>query len=239
MFVSRMNQNNVLSTANLEQEIPENCLQLVDKVKMSDGYFDVDPGYKIFYRRAEPPENNYARATVVFLHGQSFTSSTWLDVKTLKIFAALGYYCVAIDLPGCGKSGQRSIEEKEKPAVFSGVLAALDTDRVMVVACSMAGQYVLPLITDPRLICLVAIALSNTNELEEDKCRSIRTPVLVIHGERDTSLGPSAANNLKHLANARFMKVSRAGHACYLGNPLDFHTYVYNFLDIVLKYPAK
>ncbi|KAK0400392.1 hypothetical protein QR680_003472 [Steinernema hermaphroditum] len=234
-----MDNESVLSTANLEQDIPENCLQLADLVQLSDGYLGVPSGHEIFYRRAEPPENNYTRATVIFLHGQSFTSGTWLEVKTLKIFAALGYHCVAIDLPGCGRSGQKSIEEKDKPSVFSELLNALNVERVMVIACSMAGQYVLPLLADSRLICLVAVALSNTNELAEERCRSIRTPVLVIHGEKDTSLGPSSANNLKHLANARFMKVAGAGHACYLGNPRAFHAYVYNFLDIVLKYSIK
>ncbi|KAK0400390.1 hypothetical protein QR680_003472 [Steinernema hermaphroditum] len=107
--IADMDNESVLSTANLEQDIPENCLQLADLVQLSDGYLGVPSGHEIFYRRAEPPENNYTRATVIFLHGQSFTSGTWLEVKTLKIFAALGYHCVAIDLPGCGRSDNSSV----------------------------------------------------------------------------------------------------------------------------------
>ena len=66
----------------------------------------------------------------------------------------------------------------------------------------MAGQYIVPLLGSERIVCIVAIALSNTNTLPEDTSE-LNTPVLVLWGERDTSLGPSSAANLQRLSNTR------------------------------------
>ena len=38
--------------------------------------------------------------TWFFLHGESFTSKTWLDLGTMHYLANLGYRVVAVDLPG-------------------------------------------------------------------------------------------------------------------------------------------
>lgn len=37
---------------------------------------------------------------LLFLHGQAFTSDTWLTLGTLGLVAAMGYSFVAVDLPG-------------------------------------------------------------------------------------------------------------------------------------------
>lgn len=46
-----------------------------------------------------PPEKK-SNLTFFFLHGGSFSSSDWVDLGTLGLLGALGYKCVAIDLPG-------------------------------------------------------------------------------------------------------------------------------------------
>lgn len=66
----------------------------------------------------------------------------------------------------------------------------------------MAGQYIVPLLGRTWLTCVVAVALSNTNMMPAAP-ESIRTSVLVVWGESDTSLGPSAASTLSKLPNSR------------------------------------
>lgn len=74
--------------------------------------------------------------------------------------------------------------------------------QVIVIGHSMAGQYIVPLLGTSWLTCVVAVALSNTNVMPVTP-ESIRTPVLVVWGESDTSLGPSAASSLSKLPNSR------------------------------------
>ena len=39
--------------------------------------------------------------SVIFLHGASFSSETWVKLNSLQLAAALGYNAYAVDLPGC------------------------------------------------------------------------------------------------------------------------------------------
>ncbi|VDK61264.1 unnamed protein product [Anisakis simplex] len=192
--------------------------------------------HEIFFRKADPPRNNYAKATVLFLHGQSYSSATWLEHSTMQIFAAAGYRCYAIDLPGCGRTGGPAVPDPEKPELLSLIIRRLDLEMVMIVGHSMAGQYIVPLLGMDRIVCVVAIALSNTNLLSADDVARINTPVLVVWGDRDTSLGPSSASNLKRLPNSRLLKISSAGHACYLNNASVFQSACLNFFDLVRHY---
>ncbi|VDM50022.1 unnamed protein product, partial [Toxocara canis] len=191
--------------------------------------------HEIFFRKADPPRNNYAKGTVLLIHGQSYSSATWLENSTMQIFAAAGYRCFAIDLPGCGRTGGPAVPDCEKPEILSLIIRRLDLEVVMVVGHSMAGQYIVPLLGTDRIVCVVAVALSNTNVLAADASH-IATPVLVVWGERDTSLGPSSASNLKRLPNSRLLKIASGSHACYLSNASVFQSACLNFFDLVRHY---
>lgn len=67
----------------------------------------------------------------------------------------------------------------------------------------MAGQYIIPLLGNERIRCIVAIALSNTNMVPLN-AENIKTPVLIVWGDKDTSLGPTCASNLKRLPNSKY-----------------------------------
>uniref|UniRef100_F1L4G9 Abhydrolase domain-containing protein 14A n=1 Tax=Ascaris suum TaxID=6253 RepID=F1L4G9_ASCSU len=226
--------SSIIRMADILQPIPDNTIRLSEQVHITEGRIPLTK-HEIFFRKADPPRNNYAKGTVLFVHGQSYSSATWLENSTMQIFAAAGYRCFAIDLPGCGRTGGPAVSDCEKPEVLSLVIRRLDLEVVMVVGHSMAGQYIVPLLGTDRIICVVAIALSNTNMLDESASH-IATPVLVVWGERDTSLGPSSASNLKRLPNARLLKIASGSHACYLSNPSVFQSACLNFFDLVRHY---
>ena len=66
----------------------------------------------MFYREVLP--GGVKRETVLLLHGQSFTSQTWVDISTLQLLASMGHRAVAIDIPG-----ERE-RERERERVCSG-----------------------------------------------------------------------------------------------------------------------
>lgn len=52
------------------------------------------------YKEALPSSGSTADHSVFFMHGASFSSQTWDDIKTLHLVAAMGIRAVAVDLPG-------------------------------------------------------------------------------------------------------------------------------------------
>ena len=52
----------------------------------------------VFYREAVPKGS--PNLNVLLLHGQAFSSETWLELGTLHLLACMGHRAVAIDIPG-------------------------------------------------------------------------------------------------------------------------------------------
>jgi len=224
--------SSVFRTALLVQPIPENALRLCDQVLISEHFISL-ASHDIFYREARPPGANFSKCDLLLLHGQSFTSTVWS--RSMQVFAACGYRSIAVDLPGSGQTGGRSVADEEKALMLNALMRKLNMDDgAIVVTASQSASYVLPMMAELRAVVAVAVAGSGTYSPEH--YQQIRTPVLVLWGDRDTSLGLSAANNLKHLPNSRLIKLPEAGHACYLDNALLFQTYCLNFFDLVRNY---
>ncbi|CAD6197175.1 unnamed protein product [Caenorhabditis auriculariae] len=223
----------LLERADLSRPIPENVRKLAQVVEYDESRVEMG-SHSVFVREARPPGAHYAKAAVVFLHGQSFSSATWLENNILRTFAALGYRAVAPDLPGSGQTRGRALRQEEKSSFLVDFIGTLGIKQVLVVCASMSAQYVLPLLSTERLTCVVAVAPSNTHEVTEPT--TCTTPVLVVWGDRDTSLGPTAAANLRRLPHARLQKIPDAGHACYLHNPTFFEEVCVNFFELVRNY---
>lgn len=191
----------------------------------------------------------------------STSSHLPLDLH-FRTFAALGYRAIALDLPGSGQTRGAALPQTSKPTFLMDFIETLGLKQVMVVCASMASQYVLPLMTSNRnvsisasirdnlvqLSCVVAVAPSNTHEVVNPSAYIVPTLVLwgeypsvrclehSFPGDRDTSLGPTAAANLKNLPNVKLQKVPEAGHACYLHNPKCFENLCVNFFDLIRSY---
>ncbi|VDI09699.1 abhydrolase domain-containing protein 14 [Mytilus galloprovincialis] len=59
----------------------------------------------IFARTVKP--EGECKGGVVLLHGQSFTSKNWAEIKTLQYIGAMGYTPMAVDLPSYGNSDKK------------------------------------------------------------------------------------------------------------------------------------
>uniref|UniRef100_A0AC35U7D1 AB hydrolase-1 domain-containing protein n=1 Tax=Rhabditophanes sp. KR3021 TaxID=114890 RepID=A0AC35U7D1_9BILA len=212
-----------LQAADLLRDIPDNSLDLVQEA------------FTVFIRESLPPFNYHVKGTILLLHGQAYTSYVWQNSNMMQIFSAMGFHCIAPDLPGQGRTEGTGIADKEKPRFFSLLIDTLYLKRVIVVAASMAGQYILPLLPDFRITCLVAIALSDS-KMPPERSSVIKTPTLVLWGDKDTSLGPICASNLKNLPFVKLIKIPSATHACHESNPKYVQTVILNFLDLITEY---
>ncbi|HEY6759175.1 MAG TPA: alpha/beta hydrolase [Baekduia sp.] len=85
------------------------------------------------------PDSGPARGTIVWIHGLSGSWQNWLE--NLPVFAAAGWRCIAMDLPGFGAS-----EMPAERITIAGYAAAVDellrrlgVTRAVVVGNSMGG----------------------------------------------------------------------------------------------------
>ena len=67
-------------------------------IHLDEAYIDVS-GTQLFTRTAVD-SNKPPAGVFLFLHGQKFSSKTWLDLGTLNVTANNAYKVIAIDLPG-------------------------------------------------------------------------------------------------------------------------------------------
>ncbi|KAK6319575.1 hypothetical protein J4Q44_G00107860 [Coregonus suidteri] len=71
-------------------------------VSVHTGQLPGDP--PLFFRQALPVNGAgrqiLPRLQVVLLHGQAFSSKTWVELDTLALLATNGYQALAVDLPG-------------------------------------------------------------------------------------------------------------------------------------------
>ena len=59
----------------------------------------------VHYKETLPSSGGSDRS-VFFMHGASFSSATWKEIKTLHLVAAMGYRAVAVDIPGIMRLGR-------------------------------------------------------------------------------------------------------------------------------------
>ncbi|NXY83397.1 ABHEA protein, partial [Alcedo cyanopectus] len=112
------------------------------------------------------------------------------------------------------------------------VLQELGMWRPVLISPSMSGRFALPflLAQGDRLAGFVPIAPVGTKDYTAEQYQRVQTPTLILYGDRDTSLGRQALQNLRQLPGHHVAVVPDAGHACYLDKPEDFHQALLGFL---------
>lgn len=84
---------------------------------------------------------------MLLLHGKSFSSKTWLDLKTVSLFTAAGYRTIAIDLPGFGNSENPTPSiANEKSEFLLLLITKLNISKPVIVSPSYSGFYTLPML---------------------------------------------------------------------------------------------
>ena len=189
----------------------------------------------IFYREEVPP--NGGRFTVLFLHGQAFSSQTWEDLDTLKFLRSQDYRVVAVDLPGYVNSKDAEVPRtsEERAEFLNKFMEKLKIERPVLISPSMSGSYALPFIFQGdkgrNLRGYIPVAPVGTDKYSEDDYKSLQLPTLIVYGENDSALGVSSLRRLRNIPESVIHVMKGAGHACYMTNPKEFHENLLNFLS--------
>ena len=190
-----------------------------------EGWAGLD-GRKLFYVEA----GDKAEPAVVLLHGARYSSRNWRDIGTVERLASKGYYVVAVDLPGFGRSQTTEIPREE---LLSRVLDTLAIDRAVVVSPSMSGQFSFPLVTrSPERVAGFVPVAPGAIDGHLRVLPKVRVPSLVVWGENDDIIPVERSDELTAaLQDSRRVILKGAGHACYLDRPDEFHAELERFLS--------
>lgn len=187
------------------------------------------------YSQQTAPSGGSPKLTVLLLHGMSFTSQNWVDIKTLQNLALWGFRAVAIDLPGYGKSKNEALGPVSNEEFMAAVVSLLQIKPV-IISPSMSGGFALPyLFEDPlqsteKAIGYIPVAPVLTANWEQNYPKS-QLPTLIVYGSRDERLGFASRDSLKVLPASQIAEIPDAGHACYMNQPALFHNLLYWFLN--------
>lgn len=118
-------------------DIPDEVLARVQSIKVDTTSLTVS-GLKIHTLQSVPSS---ASSWVVLLHGQAFSSKTWLELTTIQHIAAMGYGAVAVDLPGYGQSETKADLDKGKFLEELIHVLGIDPSKVTIVSPSMSGGF--------------------------------------------------------------------------------------------------
>ncbi|XP_048775728.1 putative protein-lysine deacylase ABHD14B [Ostrea edulis] len=173
---------------------------------------------------------------ILFLHGQAFSSEDWEKINTLRIFSALGYHPVAVDLPEGGKTQSEKTDVGDKGMFLEKLISTLKLKSPVIISPSMSGSYSLPyLFKDPSAVKqrsrgFVPVAPVHTKEFTPEQYKNLPIPSAIVYGENDQTIGPVSTKNLKNLPNSKLNMIKGAGHAAWIDKPEEFHLILYKFL---------
>ncbi|GFR02136.1 hypothetical protein TNCT_500781 [Trichonephila clavata] len=233
--------------------IPEDIRLKKDCIAINEGVKVIDQA-NVFYREALPVNDSPPSIiSVLLLHGQMFSSKTWLDLGTLHILPAMGYRAVAIDLPGYANSPPVKISDRA--SFLHSVIQSFGLQYPVIISPSMSGTFSLPYLLQnwkgiAGYVPVAPVGIEVLEELPPHKNPSvqnevyeplqeflydpvpdlshIQTPTMVVFGERDRTRS-SALLNL--LPMSQCQEIPNGRHPAYLDNPNLWHQLLYNFLE--------
>ena len=167
---------------------------------------------------------------VVLLHGLKFSAQTWRETGTLDILADNGCHCVAVDMPGFGKSAGC---DEEPSAVLRGVIEQETDGKPVLLGPSMGGRIALEFAIDypdhvGGLILVGAVGIKENR----GRLAGIQVPTLLVWGGEDR-ISPLADSDLllDGISGSTRVVLEGAPHPCYLDQPENFHRVILDFLS--------
>jgi abhydrolase domain-containing protein 14 len=192
-----------------------------------------------------PPQNPVTGTedlvTVLFLHGQSYSSRIWDDRKILDPVAAAGWRAVSVDLPGYGDTPERGDEGDDGAGRGAWLRDLIDElggpGRVVVVSPSMSGAYSLPYLEEfpsDELLGFVPVAPVGIDDFERPT-DAAPISTMAVWGSEDPAYTEERADHLLSQMRApegaaQVQLIEGAGHACYDDEPIEFTSILLSFL---------
>ncbi|XP_072026053.1 putative protein-lysine deacylase ABHD14B isoform X1 [Amphiura filiformis] len=188
-------------------------------------------GTKIFKREAVDSKKKTSGGTILFLHGQAFTSENWCKLGTLNVTAHHGYKAIAIDLPDYGQSAKGKTSDSVQFMLDLLKVLGLDIDKPIIVSPSMSGGFALPLLFQhPEAFKgYIPVAPVGVGKFNDDEYKNNKVFTCSIVGDKDPSLGAAATAKFSQMPNGETHTLEDAGHPCYLDQPQEFHNIMYAF----------
>jgi len=173
---------------------------------------------------------------VVLLHGRSHEATLWLEMGTIEKLALRGYRPIAMDLPGYGSSERKRFSLN---TFMFECLPALEIERPLLVAPSMAGQYALPMAAryPGEVSGMVLIAPMGAQTFGQRLTEST-VKTLLVWGENDWRFPLEIGEGLHlQIPGSRLVVMEGAGHACHAEEPDLFHELLLPFVAEIYGVP--
>lgn len=179
--------------------------------------------------------------TVLFLHGQSYTSRIWDDRTILDPVAAAGWRAVSVDLPGYGDTPERPGDDDEPVSDGAWLRGLIDKlggpGRVVVVSPSMSGRFSLSYLEEfpqDELLGFVPVAPVGIDDFERPT-DAAPISTMAVWGSEDPAYTEERADHLIEQmrapdGEAQTQVIEGATHACYDDEPIEFTAILLSFL---------
>jgi len=172
---------------------------------------------------------------IVLLHGYTFNSGVWKDIGLLQKLESEGIPFLAIDMP-YGTKSECSRRTSDALMNLTFLEEAIDKylkkgSRPLLVGASMGGYFAMLYAGEREVSGLILIGPVGTEEERvKSKIGSIRSPVLIIVGDKDTIIDLDAIKSFSSaLPNARLVVYESSGHPAYLYQKERFASDVSSF----------
>jgi len=169
-----------------------------------------------------------SKPTLFFLHGKAFQAETWRELETLQTAIDAGFFVIAVDLPGFGKTPEADLTPE---TIITKLMQAADLQKIILIGPSMGGKVALEfsLAHPDDITGLVLIGAVGVEE-NRDQLHALPKSTLIIWGENDQISDPANGKLLNDQIDGSTLVIFQgAKHPCYLEQATLWHKTLMDF----------